>query len=176
MKKITIILAIIMATIINNSSVESIVIPNEAIRVRIIANSNSKEDIEVKEKLKEDIEPTIYNLLKDITDLDLAREIIKSNINNIDVEIRKSLKKQNNDISFKVNYGLNYFPQKEFKGVIYEEGYYESLVITLGKGEGNNWWCVLYPPLCMLEVEEIEKTDIEYQSFVGEMINKYLNK
>lgn len=165
-----------MATIINNSSVESIVIPNEAIRVRIIANSNSKEDIEVKEKLKEDIEPTIYNLLKDITDLDLAREIIKSNINNIDVEIRKSLKKQNNDISFKVNYGLNYFPQKEFKGVIYEEGYYESLVITLGKGEGNNWWCVLYPPLCMLEVEEIEKTDIEYQSFVGEMINKYLNK
>lgn len=165
-----------MAMIINNSSIESVVIPNEAIRVRIIANSNSKEDIEVKEKLKKDIEPTIYNLLKDITNLELAREIIKSNINNIDVEIRKSLKKQNNDISFKINYGLNYFPQKEFKGVIYEEGYYESLVITLGKGEGNNWWCVLYPPLCMLEVEEIEKTDIEYQSFVGEMINKYLNK
>ena len=67
----------------------------------------------------------------------------------------------------------NYFPQKEFKGVTYEEGYYESLVVTLGSGSGDNWWCVLFPPLCLLEAEESEKDDVEYQFFVKELIDKY---
>jgi stage II sporulation protein R len=71
-----------------------------------------------------------------------------------------------------VNYGLNYFPKKEYKGVIYNEGYYESLVIKIGKGEGNNFWCVMFPPLCFLEAEKSEK--IEYKFFVKEIIDKIL--
>ena len=48
---------------------------------------------------------------------------------------------------------------------------YESLVVTLGKGEGDNWWCVLFPPICMIEAEE--STDVEYTTMVKEMMNKY---
>ena len=70
------------------------------------------------------------------------------------------------------NLGLNYFPEKEFKGITYDEGYYESLVITIGEGKGDNWWCVLFPPLCMLEAEE--STDVEYKSFVKEIVDKYI--
>ena len=65
----------------------------------------------------------------------------------------------------------NYFPKKVYKGVEYKEGLYESLVVTLGKGEGNNWWCVLFPPICMIEAEE--SSDIEYTTMVKEVINKY---
>lgn len=175
MKKITIILAIIMAFVLSKSNTESIIIPNNAIRVRIIANSNEQKDLNIKEQLRNDIEPKIYKLLKNTTDLNEARSILQNNIENIDIEVSSSLKKQNSNETYKINYGMNYFPRKEFKGVVYAEGNYESLVITLGKGEGNNWWCVLYPPLCMLEFDDVEKENIDYKSFVVEMIKKYLN-
>ena len=73
-----------------------------------------------------------------------------------------------------IHYGLNYFPKKEYKGVIYEEGYYESLVVTLGNGNGDNWWCVLFPPLCLLEAQETNTQDVEYKFFVQDLIDKYM--
>ncbi len=175
MKKLVIILALIMIIIVNDYDSTSIIIPTEAIRVRVIANSNDNKDIEEKELLKEEIQPKIYNLLKDVTSIEEARNIIKSNLSNIDVEVKKSLKKQNSNQKYEINYGLNYFPEKNFKGVTYEEGYYESLVITLGEGKGDNWWCVLFPPLCMLEFDEVERSDIEYKTFVGEILDRYMN-
>ena len=175
MKKIIIIVAIIMfITTTNNNKTEEIIIPNEAIRVRIIAHTNEKQDIQAKESLKIDIEQLIYNLLKDVKDIEKARNIIKENIDNIDIEIRNNFQKQKYNQNYNINYGLNYFPEKKFKGIKYKEGYYESLVVTIGKGEGDNWWCVLYPPLCMLESEDIK--DVEYKSFVSELLNKYLNR
>ena len=164
-----------MIIIVNDYDSTSIIIPTEAIRVRVIANSNDNKDIEEKELLKEEIQPKIYNLLKDVTSIEEARNIIKSNLSNIDVEVKKSLKKQNSNQKYEINYGLNYFPEKNFKGVTYEEGYYESLVITLGEGKGDNWWCVLFPPLCMLEFDEVEISDIEYKTFVGEILDRYMN-
>ena len=175
MKKLVIILALIMIIIVNDYDSTSIIIPTEAIRVRVIANSNDNEDIKEKELLKEEIQPKIYSLLKDVKTIEEARNIIKNNLSNIDVEVKKSLKKQNSNQKYEINYGLNYFPEKNFKGVTYEEGYYESLVITLGEGKGDNWWCVLFPPLCMLEFDEVERSDIEYKTFVGEILDRYMN-
>ena len=76
------------------------------------------------------------------------------------------------DKDFVVHFGDNYFPEKEYKGVHYEEGDYESLVVTIGEGKGDNWWCVLFPPLCLLEAEENETDDVEYQFFVMKMLDK----
>ena len=76
-----------------------------------------------------------------------------------------------NNTNYDINFGYNYFPKKEFKGVEYKEGMYESLVVTLGNGEGNNWWCVLFPPICMIEAEE--STDVEYTTMIKEIMNKY---
>ena len=78
----------------------------------------------------------------------------------------------NND-DYDINYGINHFPKKVYKGVIYPEGDYESLVVTLGNGLGKNFWCVLFPPLCLLEGEENNQKDVEYKFFVKELINKY---
>ena len=50
------------------------------------------------------------------------------------------------------------------------EGYYESIVITIGNGEGNNWWCFLFPNLCLVDLQN--KTDIEYKSWLIKQINK----
>ena len=80
----------------------------------------------------------------------------------------KTLKDNNSNETFHINYGKNYFPKKEYDNVIYEEGEYESLVITLGEGIGHNFWCVLFPPLCF---EDTKKQ--EYKSFFKEVIDKY---
>ena len=87
-------------------------------------------------------------------------------------DIEKSL--VNEDYSYNINYGLNYFPEKEYNGKTYKEGKYESLLVTLGKGEGNNWWCILFPPLCLVEAEESEE-EVEYGFFLKNIIDKFLH-
>lgn len=171
MKKVIVVLAVIMTIVLGGNNKEEIIIPNESIRVRVIANSSKKEDIKVKETLKNNIKPVIYNLLKDAKTIEEARDILKEKIPTIKVEIEKNLKIQNINTSYKIKYGENYFPKKTYKGIEYEEGEYESLVITLGEGKGENWWCILFPPLCMID-EKME--DIEYKSVLKEILNKYL--
>ena len=69
---------------------------------------------------------------------------------------------------------MNYFPEKIYKGVKYPEGNYESMVVEIGNASGDNYWCVLFPPLCMIEAKESE--DIEYKFFISEIINKFLKR
>ena len=155
-----IILAITIFLLVIQKS-NNVVIPREAIRIRVIANSNSNLDQEEKKKVLNNIKMELYELLKD------ARTIINDNIKRLNISILDSTKE-----NFKLNYGMNYFPKKVYKGIIYEEGEYESLVITLGSGQGDNFWCVLFPPLCLLEGNEDTK-DVEYRFFVKDLIDKY---
>lgn len=159
--------------VIGNVMATNDLIPEDAIRIRVIANSNSDYDQEIKTKVKETIEYDMYNILKDTTDLEEARTLIKENLSDVEANIDKTLQNENYELPFTVNFGLNYFPPKEFKGITYEEGYYESVVVTLGEGLGDNWWCVLFPPLCMLEAEETNTTDVEYTTMVKTIIDKY---
>ena len=143
---------------------DEIIIPSDAIRFRIIASSNSIKDIYEKKKIKSEIESDIYNLVSSANNISSARDIISNNLD----QIKKMINSRTND--YNINYGINYFPKKVYKGVIYPEGEYESLVITLGKGLGENWWCVLYPPLCLISEDEIS-SDVTYRSLVYDVLN-----
>ena len=156
---------------IGNVIVSKDIIPDDAIRIRIIANSNSEYDQSIKMKVKEIVEDDMYNLLRNTKKITEAREIIKENISNVEYDIDRLLKQQQYKLPFTINFGLNYFPKKEYKGISYKEGYYESVVVTLGEGLGDNWWCILFPPLCLIEAEE--STDVEYTTFVKTILNKY---
>jgi len=157
--------------IIGNVIAENNIIPDDAIRIRVIANSNSAYDQQIKNKVKETIEYDMYKLLRNTTDLEEARNIIKTNLKNVENNIDSILQKEKYKLPFSINFGLNYFPNKKFKGITYKEGYYESVVVTLGEGLGDNWWCVLFPPLCMIEAEE--STDVEYTTIVKTIMDKY---
>ncbi len=169
MNKKTIILIIIALIVVCLVSIKNanVVIPKEAIRIRIIANSNTEADKDLKMSVRDEVAKKLYVLLKDAKNLQEARKIINSNLDNLNISVLND-----NNQSYKINYGKNYFPKKVYKGIIYEEGNYESLVITLGKGQGDNFWCVLFPPLCLLEGNENTK-DVEYQFFIKELLNKY---
>lgn len=151
---------------ISNFMTSNNLIPEDAIRIRVIANSNEKSDQDLKIEIKDEVEEYLYNKLKDIKDSTKADMVIKDSIPNVE----KIVSKYTND--YKVNYGLNYFPEKEYKSIVYDAGNYKSLVITLGNGLGDNWWCVLFPPLCLMEASESE--DVEYHSYVVDTIDKYI--
>jgi len=152
--------------------VSEALIPEEALRIRVIANSNEERDQEVKTLVKEELQTELYSLLKDTRGIDNARNTINSNLSFIDDKVSALLKKEKYPLDYKINYGYSYFPAKEANGISYKDGYYESLIVTLGSGMGDNWWCILFPPLCLLEAEE--HTEVEYTSFVKELINKHL--
>lgn len=157
--------------IISNFFVEKVIIPEDSIRIRILANSNNDEDLAVKEEVKDDVQKELNKVLKDSKNIKDARKTIITSMSEISNTVEKSLMSQDVYQKFDINYGYNYFPDKEYKGVIYNEGYYESVLVTLGEGMGNNWWCVLFPPLCLIEGQVNE--EVEYKLFVKEMINKY---
>lgn len=158
--------------LIYNNQEELILIPNEAIRVRVIANSNSEYDQNVKETLKDKLKIKYDSLLKKSTSIVETRKILNENIEELTTFVDKNLQNLNYNKDFNINYGLNYFPEKNFKGVKYPSGYYESLVVTLGDGKGDNYWCVLYPPLCL--IDESEKQEYEYRSYIKDILNKYI--
>lgn len=172
MKKLMLAIFLIILLYVFIGRVSSLAIPDDALRIRVIANSNSNYDQEIKKFVKENIQYKLYELLKNTKGIDQARKIINNNLNDIDNNVKETLQLLNYELGYDINFGLNYFPSKEYKGVTYDEGYYESLVITLGEGKGDNWWCVLFPPLCLLEAEE--STEVEYTSFVKELLDKYL--
>lgn len=163
MKKIIFIMISVVIGILVYQKNDEIIIPSDAIRVRIIANSNSIKDLYEKQRLKEDIKEDLYNFISSSKSSMEADNIISNNLDNIfDIVSKKT-----ND--FDIDYGLNYFPEKIYKGVLYPEGEYKSLVITLGSGLGDNWWCVLYPPICMID-DNKTTGDIEYRSLVFDML------
>lgn len=152
---------------------EEFIIPNESIRVRIIANSNSIDDQYMKGLVKDYIEGEFASLITLDDSIESSRKKIINNIDNFNDDISDIFEEKKYQQDFNIHYGRNYFPKKEYKGVTYSEGNYESLVVEIGAAEGDNWWCVLFPPLCLLEAEENE--DVEYRFLVKDVLDKLFN-
>lgn len=173
MKKLLIIIGIVICGYaFMNVHAENLMIPDDAIRMRVLANSNSEYDQSIKKQVSIELQKSMYHLLKNTKGIDQARAVIKSHMNEIEETVKATLIRLDYDKGYEINYGMNYFPNKEFHGVTYEEGYYESVLVTLGSGEGDNWWCVLFPPICLLEAEESDQ--VEYKFYVKELLEQYL--
>ena len=170
-KLIFVIITLVVALLVYvNVNAKEIVIPSSSIRFRVIANSNSFKDQKIKMLVKEYIDEYLSMQLFGVDDINIARDVISNEIVNIDKKIEQIFIDNNYNKDYKIHYGENFFPEKLYKGINYESGIYESLVITIGAGEGDNWWCVLFPPLCLLDAKENEIDNIEYQFFVKELL------
>lgn len=144
---------------------DSLIIPSTAIRLRIIANSNREEDQNIKKELKNKITPIIDELMSNAHSSKEAISILNDNKHLFQKIIDE------NHLDASISIGENYFPPKEYLGFNIPAGYYESMVITIGKGLGDNWWCVMYPPLCLIENEK--KDNIDYHFLIKDIINKH---
>ncbi|MFE4130273.1 stage II sporulation protein R [Peribacillus sp. YIM B13482] len=130
---------------------ETMVIPDEAIRLRILANSDTEEDQSVKRLIRDEVNKDITKWVEELTSLDDARDVITSHLPDIQATAEAVIKEHGLEQSVKVDFGQAEFPTKLYGQYLYPAGDYEAVIITLGEGEGANWWCVLFPPLCFLD-------------------------
>lgn len=165
MKKIIIIIVVLLIgyllSIVEYNKSEDI------IRFRVIANSNSREDIIMKEKVVKELSGVLFI---DSQNVDDVKNNIYSNLENIDHKIDKLFKKNNYNKKYNILYGLNEFPKKVFMNKIYDGGLHESLVIEIGEGKGDNYFCILYPSLCMIDYENREE-NTNYKSKIMELFD-----
>ena len=169
MKKILYILLIIFVLSTMVFQDNEVKIPEDSIRFRIISNSNSNIDQGLKLQIKNDLNNNLFSLLENAKSKEETKQII---LDNQEI-IKETIDKYN--IYYSISYGKNHFPDKIYNGVTYEEGEYESLVISLGEAQGENWWCVMYPPLCKLESNSNNYEEVEYKFFIKEIIDKFIS-
>ena len=164
MRKIVIFIFMSVLLICFISRKESVLIPNQAIRIRVIANSNDIKDQELKSIIKNNITSFLYTKLEGVDNYKTAYKIVENNI----LEVKNILESYTDD--YEISYGENYFPEKEYKGVKYSSGNYQSLLIKLGEAKGKNFWCILFPPLCM--IDESKLNNLSYSFYVAELLKK----
>lgn len=133
------------------SANQPVVIPDEAIRLRILANSDRSADQDVKRSIRDEVNANITEWVKDLTSIEEARRVIRSKLPDINRIAKAKLKEQHIDQSVSVSFQKASFPTKLYGNFVYPAGKYEAILITLGEGDGANWWCVLFPPLCFID-------------------------
>ena len=141
------------------------------VRIHIRANSNSEEDQNVKYVVREKVIEYVTPLLIDADTVDRAKEILNMHLSEIKRVADIVLKDNNFDYDSSVKLNNEFFPTRSYSGKVFEADYYDALIVNLGTGAGDNWWCVVYPPLCFSECNTSNK--VVYISKVWEIISKY---
>jgi stage II sporulation protein R len=138
----------------SDAAVAEVSIPQESIRLRILANSDGTGDQLVKRQIRDQVVEQINQWvagLEDPQSLEQARALIQSHLPELNDLVGGELARRGIDYSYTVELGTVPFPTKMYGGRVYPAGEYEALRVTLGAGKGQNWWCVLFPPLCFID-------------------------
>lgn len=129
-------------------------VTQEVLRLHIPANSDSDEDQQIKLKLRDFVLERFGGELSDCGTLEIAESRAEELIPEIERECTEFLRANNFDYGAKAELTTMYFTTREYERLILPAGEYRALRITLGKGEGHNWWCVIFPQLCLPAVSE----------------------
>lgn len=121
------------------------------IRLHVLANSDSDEDQKLKLKVRDRVINETTGIFDNNNDIACARADIEQNINKIKKIAQDEITKNGYDYPVEVSLGMSDFPTKEYGNLILPAGSYEALKIEIGSAEGQNWWCVLFPPLCFVD-------------------------
>lgn len=126
-------------------------IPEEAIRLRILANSDSPSDQLVKRVVRDEVVKAMNGWATGQQTIEEARATIQSKLPELQLIVADVLKSRGFAYDSSAELGLVDFPTKMYGSKVYPAGQYEALLITIGEGKGQNWWCVLFPPLCFVD-------------------------
>lgn len=121
------------------------------IRLHVIANSNSQEDQALKLSVRDTVLQYMNAKLKDSKDIEETKHIINQNMDKILDIANFEIDKHGRSYKVQGMLGIYPFPTKVYGDVTLPAGYYQALRLVIGKGEGTNWWCVLFPPLCFID-------------------------
>ncbi len=155
----------------NNSSTTNA----DYLRLHIRANSNLEKDQDVKYKVKNKV---LDVLTKDVSNIKSKTELenyILNSKNRLQGVVDNVLKENGFNYISNIIIKNEYFPTRTYNNVTLNSGFYDAIIIELGKAEGNNWWCVAYPPLCFV-YESSNLGNITYKSKLYELIKKFFKE
>ena len=142
----------------------------DLVRIHIRANSNSAEDQSVKYAVRDAVINLLTPLLAECEDTESAAAAIRGALSDIKITAGNTLR--NNGLAYGVSAELRdeEFPTRIYDGVTYPAGVYRSLIVDLGEGAGDNWWCVAFPPLCFIPAEDDGTGTVKYRSKILEIL------
>ncbi len=126
---------------------------DKLIRFHVLANSDSDEDQELKLKVRDEVIAYLQPKLKNSKDIKESEQIIKNEYENLEKISKQVIKENGYDYDVSISLTYSYFPTKQYSSVVLPHGEYKALKIIIGEGEGKNWWCVMFPPLCFVDEE-----------------------
>ncbi len=121
-------------------------------RLHVIANSDSPEDQSLKRDVRDAVLIYMHQKLADSKDIAETKAILENNLEKIKCIARDVILKHGMNYNIKTTLGIYPFPTKSYGDITLPAGNYQALRLVIGNGSGANWWCVLFPPLCFVDV------------------------
>ncbi len=132
----------------------------DVVRLHILANSNSEEDQQIKIKVRDALLKANSDILSEKVNADNAHIYFKENKEELLSVVLKTLRENGYYYNAQISLQKENYETREYGNLIFPAGEYLSLKVVLGRGEGRNWWCVMFPPLCVPAADDV-KTDSE---------------
>ena len=142
----------------------------EYLRIHVRANSNELVDQNIKYELKDKIIEYLTPFIAEISTKSQAISLLNEQKSVLQSICNSILKAKGFNYLARVNIANEYFPTRIYQDLTLNAGYYDAIIIELGEAKGDNWWCVVYPPLCF-----VENSPVKYRSKLIEIINKFRN-
>ncbi len=163
MKKLTlsmtIALIICLASSIFANGIEVTNLTDKLIRVHIVANSDSEADQALKLAVRDSLSPIVGELLSSSVTKEKAAAIINEHLSDIVAVAESTVADNGYNYSVSAKLSPTTFPIRKYDDFTLPAGEYDALCITIGSGQGRNFWCVLYPSLCLGSVMKIDDAD-----------------
>ena len=127
-------------------------ISNSVFRLHVIANSNSDEDQALKYKVRDNLLNYMNNICSDCSSKEEAINLVTLHQDEFKQVALDTIKNEGYSYDVKINIGNFEFPTKHYGDISLPSGYYDALRVEIGEAKGQNWWCVMFPPLCFTDV------------------------
>lgn len=136
----------------------------QIIRLHVRAADNSEEEQALKLKVRDEILDCTTKFLENCQDKSQAKSVIEEQIPTLQQAGQRVVREAGKDHTVSVSLGRERFEYREYEGFFLPEGEYDSLIVNIGSGEGQNWWCVVFPAACYMGAAEIETAPEEMPS------------
>lgn len=173
MKNIAVWSSVILVAVIICFGLFAKPVKEEYIRIHVRANSNEIVDQNIKYEIKDNVVSYLTPFIADCVSKSDFVKIISANLNNIEKIADEILNRNGFNYVSHASFKVEEFPTRSYDGTVLESGFYDALILELGEAEGDNWWCVVYPPLCFINNNS---ENILYKSKILEIIKSIISK
>ncbi len=127
-------------------------VSGKLIRLHVVANSDSPEDQELKRLVRDEVIKEMAPRFESLSDISEVREVISGSLDEIEAIAAAAISKNGKSYSVAAELTDKVFPTKQYGNLTLPAGEYQALNIKIGRAEGQNWWCVMFPPLCFIDI------------------------